>query len=208
MVSIALILFPARKCRNCTSAAMAAAATITTVVTVPKVLMSSSDITTSNDVRSGLTRPAHVTASVGSRPALALRAEDYKRLPQTQCAGMEGYIMSLEVLSTAAAIGTFFVIAATAVAALIQLRHMRSGNEIVAVTEFRETYESAHFNDARQRLEEIIDQIDDPRVRSDLMKIPLPAEYQAIRIVANLFETLGAFVKHGVVDENIACDLW
>lgn len=116
--------------------------------------------------------------------------------------------MSLEVLSTAAAIGTFLVIAATAVAALIQLRHMRSGNEIVAVTEFRETYESAHFNDARQRLEEIIDQIDDPRVRSDLMKIPLPAEYQAIRIVANLFETLGAFVKHGVVDENIACDLW
>ena len=116
--------------------------------------------------------------------------------------------MSLEVLSTAAAIGTFLVIAATAVAALIQLRHMRSGNEIVAVTEFRETYESAHFNDARQRLEEIIDQIDDPRVRSDLMKIPLPAEYQAIRIVANLFETLGAFVKYGIIDENIACDLW
>jgi len=42
--------------------------------------------------------------------------------------------MSLETWSTAASIGTFVVIAATAVAALAQLRHMRSSNQIAAVT--------------------------------------------------------------------------
>ena len=38
--------------------------------------------------------------------------------------------MTLEALSTAAAIGTFLVIAATAIAALIQLRHLRVSNQL------------------------------------------------------------------------------
>jgi hypothetical protein len=38
--------------------------------------------------------------------------------------------MSLEVLSTAAAVGTFVVIAAGTVAALVQLTHLRSGNQL------------------------------------------------------------------------------
>jgi hypothetical protein len=38
------------------------------------------------------------------------------------------YIMSLEIMSTAAAIGTFLVIAATAIAAVVQLRHLRAQN--------------------------------------------------------------------------------
>lgn len=37
----------------------------------------------------------------------------------------------LEIVNIAAAIGTFLVIAATAIAAVIQLRHMRANNQLV-----------------------------------------------------------------------------
>ena len=50
--------------------------------------------------------------------------------------------MSVELLSTLASVGTFIVIGATAIAAIIQLRHMRGSNQIIALTECRETLES------------------------------------------------------------------
>jgi len=58
--------------------------------------------------------------------------------------------MSLEAWSTVASVGTLFVIAATAFAALVQLRHARSSNQIAAVTEMRETIESERFRAARR----------------------------------------------------------
>lgn len=35
-----------------------------------------------------------------------------------------------------------------------------------------------------------------------------PPEIEAIRDVANFFEVMGAFVKHGIVDRTLVCDLW
>lgn len=46
--------------------------------------------------------------------------------------------MSLEVLNTLATSGTFFLIAATAIAAMIQLRHTRGSNQMAAFNEFQE----------------------------------------------------------------------
>jgi len=43
--------------------------------------------------------------------------------------------MSLELVNTLASIGTLLVIAATAIAALAQLRHSRGSNQIIALTE-------------------------------------------------------------------------
>jgi hypothetical protein len=40
--------------------------------------------------------------------------------------------MSLELLNTFATLGTFVVIAGTAIAAIVQLRHARSSNQIAA----------------------------------------------------------------------------
>jgi hypothetical protein len=53
--------------------------------------------------------------------------------------------MSLEVINTAATLGTFFVIAVTAVAATIQLRHARSSNQIAALNELRASQQTDHF---------------------------------------------------------------
>jgi hypothetical protein len=50
--------------------------------------------------------------------------------------------MSLELVNTLATFGAFVVIAATAIAAIVQLRHARSSNHIAALNELRETMES------------------------------------------------------------------
>ncbi len=53
--------------------------------------------------------------------------------------------MSLELVNTFATLGTFVVIAATAIAAVVQLRHMRGSNQITALNELRETMETPDF---------------------------------------------------------------
>ena len=58
--------------------------------------------------------------------------------------------MSLELVNTLATFGTFFVIAATAIAAIVQLRHARSSNHIAAFNELRETQGTPEFQAAEQ----------------------------------------------------------
>jgi len=58
--------------------------------------------------------------------------------------------MSLELFNILARLGTFIVIAATAIAAIVQLRHMRSSNQIAAINELRETIETPEFQVAQQ----------------------------------------------------------
>lgn len=117
--------------------------------------------------------------------------------------------MSLEALSTAASIGTFVVIAATAVAALAQLRHMRSSNQIAALTAMQQTIESERFTRHRRFVgEEISKLIADPVGRSKLAADVLPAEVEAVREVGNFFELMGSFVKLGIIDRALVLDLW
>jgi hypothetical protein len=116
--------------------------------------------------------------------------------------------MSPEWLTALGTLGTFVVIAASAAAALFQLRHMRGSNQIVALTEVRETIESESFQAAERLVSKLAKRLDEPAVREDLLAPFLSPEYQPVRYVANFFETFGAFVKNGIIDENIACDLW
>jgi hypothetical protein len=52
----------------------------------------------------------------------------------------------LEQLNTAAAIGTFLVIATTAIAAVFQLRHMRASNQLEGLLSVLARVEDANFN--------------------------------------------------------------
>jgi Domain of unknown function (DUF4760) len=117
--------------------------------------------------------------------------------------------MSLEAWSIVASFGTFAVIAATAIAALVQLHHMRSSNQIAAVTELSKTLDSAKFTSARRFVAEQVPKlIDDPSGRRKLGADILPPEVEAVAEVANFFEVMGVFVKRGVIDRAIVCDLW
>ncbi len=117
--------------------------------------------------------------------------------------------MSAEWVTAIGTLGTFVVITASAIAALIQLRHMRGSNQIIALNEVRETMEAPAFQAAENFvLRELPQRLDDPAVRAALVARPIPHEYESVRIVANFFESFGALVKHGLIDPKIACDLW
>lgn len=58
--------------------------------------------------------------------------------------------MSLEVLSTSAAIGTFLVIAATAIAAVVQLRHLRISNQLTGLLNILGRSEDPQFSEWRE----------------------------------------------------------
>ncbi len=114
-----------------------------------------------------------------------------------------------EWLSAIASFLTLLVVAASAAAALIQLRHMRGANQIVALNEIRETFETDRFRDAiRYVYRELPRLYEDPAARVDLIAVPLPAQYEPARTVANFFENVGMYVKRGVLDENFTADMW
>ncbi len=117
--------------------------------------------------------------------------------------------MSLELLDTVAAVGTLLVIAASATAALVQLRHMRGSNQIMALTEFRETMESPEIGAAQRFISyELPNRLKDPDERRKMTVLPFSGDYERIGTIANLFEGLGEFVRHGIIDAAIACDMW
>jgi hypothetical protein len=120
--------------------------------------------------------------------------------------------MTLELWNTLATLGTFVVIAASAAAALVQLRHMRGGNQIIALTELRETIESAEFvaqmRDVSGPLQEWLKT---PEARAIVLAEPGLSVFHelgaAVRI-ANFFESAGVLVKRAIIDADLFCDLW
>lgn len=116
--------------------------------------------------------------------------------------------MSAEWVTAIATAGTFIVIAASAVAALIQLQHIRGSNQIAALTEFRETMEGEQFQNAQRFVSfELSERLKDPAEQVRATTLPFSGEYTAIATVANMFEALGGFVRQGVIDADVACNV-
>jgi Domain of unknown function (DUF4760) len=122
--------------------------------------------------------------------------------------------MSLELVNTLATFGTFVVIAATAIAAIVQLRHARSSNHIAALNELRETQETPEFQAAHHFVQtQLAPKIQDPTfrhqilvpsARTDEMR-PLLAMARAI---GNYYEGVGVLVRTGLVDRELVMQMW
>lgn len=118
--------------------------------------------------------------------------------------------MSAEWLTAIATAGTFVVIAASAAAALLQIRHMRSGNAISLLTAYNNEFDTLDFqlafayvrSNLPQRLKEdaVLDQLAEAP--------PFLGEFASIRTIANFFEDMGAFVLTKLLDRHIVCTLY
>jgi hypothetical protein len=116
--------------------------------------------------------------------------------------------VSSELWSTIASVGTFIVIAATAVVAAIQLRHVRSSNQIAAAMSIHNVVESEEFQEARRFIrDDLAKQLEAPEFRRTLGVLTNRLSRPVI-LVGNYYEEIGIFVKYGLVDENIACEMW
>jgi Domain of unknown function (DUF4760) len=121
--------------------------------------------------------------------------------------------MSLELVNTLATFGTFVVIAATAIAAIVQLRHARSSNHIAALNELRESSESADFRAAQLSLREFTERLRDPAFRYQIT-VPSAATDESRTLanhanrVGNFYESMGILIKTGLVDADLVFEMW
>jgi hypothetical protein len=122
--------------------------------------------------------------------------------------------MSLELINTLATFGTFLVIAATAIAAVIQLRHARSSNQIAALSELRETMETPDFQSARHFLvTDLPVKVRDPVFRYQFAERSARTDETkpligSVTAQGNFYESLGVLVRAGLVDRDLALEMW
>ncbi len=120
-----------------------------------------------------------------------------------------GRPMSAQWVSAISAAATLLIITASALAALVQIRHMRGANQLLALNELREQFSAPDFNDALLFvMREFPRQYADLEARRRMIVAPLPKEFLNVRLVGNFFENLGLLVKRGVIDGDIVSDLW
>ena len=128
--------------------------------------------------------------------------------------------MPLETLNTLSSIATAAIIAATAIAALIQLRHVRAGNLITALLTIENEMDNEEFRSAEALVREEL-----PRLLADRdfckycfahdrhENVAEGVEQfarvrQAAVLIANTFENLGALVKRGIFDRDLFLDIY
>ncbi len=114
----------------------------------------------------------------------------------------------LEILNTAAAIGTFLVIAATAIAAVIQLRHMRANNQLEGLLSVLARVEDSNFNrwvtDAQRQLPELLA---DPQYRQSVLDGDYDRDVAWLNL-ANSYDWVGSLVKNKLIPEEAFLDVY
>lgn len=115
--------------------------------------------------------------------------------------------MRLETLSTAAAVGTFLVIAATAIAALIQLRHLRISNQLQGLLAILVMpYEPVLQESFEFVSHELESRLRDPQFRRELEGPTVDRMIHKEMRVLDYYERLGSIVKNGLIPEELYFD--
>jgi Domain of unknown function (DUF4760) len=122
--------------------------------------------------------------------------------------------MSLELVNTFGTLGTFIVIAATATAAIVQLRHMRGSNQITALNELRETMETPDFQAASHFVKaELPAKLRDPAFRYQVVhRFAQTDENRSlitrVNSLGNFYEGMGLLLKTGFVEKDLVMGIW
>ncbi len=116
--------------------------------------------------------------------------------------------MSLEVINTLAAVGTFVVIAATAIAALVQLRHLQASNQLQAMLKLNEMWDEPVMRAASHYVRaELADRVKDPEYARSLDKASNDWSIHPEVRVMTWWEQVGTMVKYGFIQSDPFLDL-
>ncbi len=116
--------------------------------------------------------------------------------------------MSAEYLSAYAAIGTFIVIAITALAALIQLRHIRGANQLTGLLHLTEAWRGEDIQSANRFIHtELPARLKDPTYRAELMSADPDRRSHKELLVADMLEQTGSYIKYGMIDGQQFLDI-
>lgn len=117
--------------------------------------------------------------------------------------------MSLEILNTIATIGTFIVIGATAVTAVIQLRHLRASNQLSGLLNVLSRVEDPVFNEWLDRSRAFLrERLPDPDYRRAIFEAKYDRANNPWLNMCNSYEWVGSLVKHNLIPEEPFMDVY
>ncbi len=116
--------------------------------------------------------------------------------------------MSAEFWSAFFAGATFVVIAASAVAALVQLRHLRTSNQLTGLLHLNRMWHDPQlqvwFNFV---IDDLPERMKDPEFRAGLFAERIDRRIHVELYVADYWEQIGTYVKYGLIEERSYLDL-
>ena len=118
--------------------------------------------------------------------------------------------MRPDVLADWAQVGTFVVILGSVLAALIQLRHIRAGNQLEALLSLQREFRVPEVQAALSYIQaQLPERLEDPAYRQELERIGYvdPAAHPEM-IVCNWFNLMGTLVARRYVSEDAFMDLF
>ena len=106
--------------------------------------------------------------------------------------------------STIASVGTFVVIAATAIAAVVQLQHIRRANQLAGLqSAFAMLTEPSVREIVNFVRHDLSDRLKDPAFRESLHRIPIDRRDHPELYLCDMYNHIGSFVRSGLIDERI-----
>jgi hypothetical protein len=117
--------------------------------------------------------------------------------------------MSQETLSTIAAVGTFVVIAATAIAAIVQLTHLRAQNQLTGLLTVLARVEDPQFNEWVDGARDMVKlRLPDPSYRRSVLDGSYERKNNPWLNLANSYDWVGSLVKHKLIPEEALLDVY
>jgi hypothetical protein len=112
--------------------------------------------------------------------------------------------VSLELVNTVASIGTFAVITATAIAALVQLRHLQRANQLAGL---QSTFSALLDPSVRDLVNyvrhDLAERMRDDAFRAGIAEIPIDRREHPEFYLCDIYNHIGALVRSGLIDETI-----
>ncbi len=116
--------------------------------------------------------------------------------------------MSAEWVTALAAVGTLIVIAATAIAAMVQLRHIRSANQLMGLLHFTTLFESEAMQSANTFIAaELPRKLQDETFVKGLLEANSDRREHPELLVCDFLEQQGSYIKFGMIDKAQYIDL-
>ncbi|HEY1976326.1 MAG TPA: hypothetical protein VGG89_07275 [Candidatus Baltobacteraceae bacterium] len=116
--------------------------------------------------------------------------------------------MSNDQLNIAVSLATLIVVGAASVAAIVQLRHLRTSNQLNAVFEIMNQWNLPGVQAALTELKQIPVKMQDPAY---VKMLEAPGSVDRVRyqefLAFDLWEQIGTFVKRDLVDESTLLDI-
>src|SRR5581483_5165082 len=116
--------------------------------------------------------------------------------------------MSTEWLNVVVSVATVVVETAASVAAIVQLRHLRTSNQLNALLEIMNQWNVPMVQEALAELLKVPEKMKDPQYVA-LLSSPRTIDRKThLEFLAlDLWEQIGTYCKHGLIDENILLDV-